>query len=140
MDASASSLNFKYKTVDPATSITKDMITPYTPETKWALGAQYTIPTSNGDVMFRVDGTYQSDIYADGINGPTNFIGSYTLVNAILRWTAPDDRWSIEGDLMNATDEIYYIDAYDVHDSQGTTIMQPGVPRTFNISFQRNFD
>jgi iron complex outermembrane recepter protein len=140
VDLSASTLNFKYQNVDPATSITTDMITPYTPEQKWSLGAQYTIPTSNGDLMFRVDGSYQGEVYADGINGPTNYIDAYTLVNAVLRWTAPDNGWSIEGQLLNATNELYYIDAYDVHDSQGTTIMQPGVPRTFNISFQRNFD
>jgi iron complex outermembrane recepter protein len=140
VDMSASTLDFSYQTVDPATNVTSGMITPYTPETKWALGAQYTIPSRLGDWMVRVDGSYMSEVYADPINGPTNFIDGYTLVNAVLRWTAPDDGWRIEGQLLNATDELYYIDAYDVHDSQGTTIMQPGVPRTFNISFQRNFE
>jgi outer membrane receptor protein involved in Fe transport len=80
-----------------------------------------------------------SEVYADPINGPTNFIDAYTLVNAVLRWDAPDDTWRIEAQWLNLTDELYYIDAYDVHDSQGTTIMQPGVPQTFNLSFQRNF-
>jgi hypothetical protein len=57
----------------------------------------------------------------------------------VLRWDAPDDAWRIEAQWLNLTDEVYYIDAYDVHDSQGTVIMQPGVPMTWNLSFQRNF-
>jgi iron complex outermembrane receptor protein len=140
VDVSASTLDFAYQTVDPATNVASGMITPYTPENKWALGAQYTFPASaHGELMFRMDASYMSEVYADPINGPTNFIDAYTLVNAVLRWDAPDDTWRIEAQWLNLTDELYYIDAYDVHDSQGTTIMQPGVPQTFNLSFQRNF-
>ena len=139
VDFSGSTLNFDYQTVDPATGVTLDMITPYTPEDKWAIGAQYTLPTSLGDLMFRADASYMSEVYADPGNGPTNFIDGYTLLNAIVRWQAPDDAWSIEAQWLNLTDELYYIDAYDVSTSQGTTIMQPGLPSTFNISFQRNF-
>jgi iron complex outermembrane receptor protein len=140
VDLSASTLDFEYQTIDAATGISLDMITPYTPEDKWSVGAQYTFPTSIGNFMARVDGSYMSEVYADPTNGPTNFIDGYTLVNAVLRWEAPDDMWRIEAAWLNAGDEIYYIDAYDVHDSQGTTIMQPGLPSTFNLSFQRNFD
>lgn len=140
VDFSGSNLKFDYQTVDPATGVSLDMITPYTPENKWAIGAQYTVPTNLGDVMFRADASYMSEVYADPTNGPTNFIDGYTLVNAIIRWQAPDDAWSIEAQWLNLTDELYYIDAYDVSTSQGTTISQPGLPRTFNVSFQRNFD
>ena len=140
-DVSASTLDFEYKTVDPLTGVSPDMITPYTPETKWALGLQYTTNEGNlGYMMFRVDGSYMSEVYADPTNGPTNFIDGYTLVNAVARWVSPNDDWQIEAQWLNVGDEIYYIDAYDVHDSQGTTIMQPGLPSTFNLSFQRNFE
>jgi outer membrane receptor protein involved in Fe transport len=80
-----------------------------------------------------------SEVFADPTNRDTNFIDGYNLVNAVLRWNAPDDAWRIEAQWLNLTDEVYYIDAYDVHDSQGTVIMQPGVPMTWNLSFQRNF-
>lgn len=140
VDASGSTLDFEYQEVDPATGVTLDMITPYTPENKWSLGAQYTFPeTGVGEFMFRVDGSYMSEVFADPTNRDTNFIDGYTLVNAVLRWDAPDDAWRIEAQWLNLTDEVYYIDAYDVHDSQGTVIMQPGVPMTWNLSFQRNF-
>jgi len=145
VDVSGSTLDFEYTRVDPLAfanpSIAPlDMITPYTPENKWSLGAQYTFTEGRlGEFMIRVDGSYMSEVYADPTNGPTNFIDGYTLVNAVLRWDAPDDGWRIELQMLNLTDEVYYIDAYDVYDSQGTTLMQPGVPSTFNLSFQRNF-
>ena len=72
-------------------------------------------------------------------NTVNNFIDGYTLVNAVARWMAPDDAWQIELQLLNLTDEVYYIDAYDVASSQGTVIMQPGIPMTWNLSFQKNF-
>ena len=139
LDISASTLDFEYQTVDPATGVSLNMITPYTPEDKWSLGAQYTIPTSMGDLMFRADASFMDEVYADPTNTVNNFIDGYTLVNAVARWMAPDDAWQIELQLLNLTDEVYYIDAYDVASSQGTVIMQPGIPMTWNLSFQKNF-
>ncbi len=146
VDFSGSTLDFEYTRVDPAAfnAITidpLDMITPYTPEDKWSLGAQYTFPELGlGEFMVRVDGSYMSEVYADPANRDVNRLDDYTLVNLITRWDAPDDAWRIELQWLNLTDEVYYIDAYDVHDSQGTVIAQPGIPATWNLSFQRNFD
>jgi outer membrane receptor protein involved in Fe transport len=95
--------------------------------------------TSVGDFMFRVDANYVDEYFADPTNRVVNKLPDYTLVNAVVRWDAPNDDWRIELALLNLTDELYYIDAYDVHDSQGTVIAQPGVPMTWNLSFQRNF-
>jgi iron complex outermembrane receptor protein len=145
VDASGSTLDFEYTEVDPLafSSIIidpLDMITPYTPENKWSLGAQYTFTEGRfGEFMVRVDGSYMSEVYADPANREVNKLDGYTLINAVLRWDAPDDAWRIEAQWLNLGDEVYYIDAYDVHDSQGTVIAQPGLPSTWNLSFQRNF-
>ncbi|HZD52260.1 MAG TPA: TonB-dependent receptor, partial [Woeseiaceae bacterium] len=146
VDLMASTLDFEYTEVDPlafssAEKDPLDMITPYTPEDKWSLGVQYTFPESAlGELMFRVDGSYISDVYADPDNREVNRLDGYTLVNALLRWDSPEDTWRMELQWLNLTDEVYYIDAYDVHDSQGTVLAQPGLPSTWNLSFQRNFD
>ena len=145
LDASASFLDFEYTEVDPnalvGSSISPlDMITPYTPETKWALGAQYTFTEGRlGEFMVRLDASYMDDVYADPTNRPVNLLEAYTLMNAVARWTAPDDEWQIEFQMLNLTDEVYYMDAYDVSGTQGTVLAQPGLPSTFNLSFQRNF-
>ncbi len=145
VDFSWSTLDFQYTTVDPNAFINTtidplDMITPYTPENKWSIGAQYTVPSNVGNFMFRVDANYMDEVYADPANRDVNLLSDYTLVNAVLRWDAPDDAWRIEASWLNLGDEVYYIDAYDVHDSQGTVLAQPGIPSTFNLSFQRNFE
>ncbi len=139
VDVSASTLDFEYQTVDPLTGVSLDMITPYTPENQWSLGAQYTYPTNLGDLLFRVDANYVDEYFADPTNRDVNRLPDYTLLNAVIRWDAPNDDWRIEAQWLNLTDELYYIDAYDVHDSQGSVIAQPGVPATWNLSFQRNF-
>ena len=145
VDVSASTLDFQYTRVDPLafsnSSIDPlNMITPYTPENKWSVGGQYTFPASSvGEFMVRVDASYMDEVYADPSNRVVNRIDDYTLVNAVIRWDAPSEDWRIEAAWLNLTDEVYYIDAYDVHDSQGTVISQPGLPSTFNLSFQRNF-
>jgi iron complex outermembrane receptor protein len=145
-DASASTLDFEYTRVDPVALTGSpidplDMITPYTPETKWAAGLQYNFPTaSSGNWMIRFDASYMSEVYADPTNRPVNKLDGYTLINAVVRWDAPDDSWRIELQGLNISDELYYIDAYDVSASQGTVIAQPGEPSMWNLSFQRNFD
>jgi iron complex outermembrane receptor protein len=145
IDASASFLDFQYTNVDALALVGSeidplDMIAPYTPEEKWALGAQYTSnPGSLGEFLFRIDANYTSEIYIDPTNRAINQIDAYTLVNAVARWTAPDEAWQIEAQWLNLTDEVYYLDGYDVSGSQGTVIMQPGLPQTFNLSFQKNF-
>jgi iron complex outermembrane receptor protein len=145
-DASASTLDFEYTRVDPVALTGSpidplDMITPYTPETKWAAGLQYNFPTaSSGNWMIRFDASYMSEVYADPTNRPVNKLDGYTLMNAVVRWDAPDDSWRIELQGLNISDELYYIDAYDVSASQGTVIAQPGEPSMWNLSFQRNFD
>ncbi len=72
-------------------------------------------------------------------NREVNRLEGYTLMNAVARWESPEDEWRIELQWLNLTDEVYYIDAYDVSSSQGTVINQPGLPETLNLSFQRNF-
>jgi iron complex outermembrane receptor protein len=145
VDASVSTLDFEYTDVDAlalqGSEIDPlDMITPYTPEDKWSLGVQYTFPmVSLGEFMVRVDGNYTSEVYADPTNRAVNRIDDYTLVNAIVRWEAPEADWRIELQWLNLTDEVYYIDLYDVSSSQGTVLAQPALPRTFNLSVQRNF-
>ena len=49
----------------------------------------------------------------------------------VARWDSPEDEWRIELQWLNLTDEVYYIDAYDVSSSQGTVIsINRGLPVT----------
>src|SRR6185312_14137711 len=67
-DGSLSYLNFKYTSIAnaAATGITLGMTTPYTPEWKWSMGAQYTIDMGQyGTLTPRVDVNYTGAQYTN---------------------------------------------------------------------------
>lgn len=70
IDGSLSYLDFKYQSVDTAsTGVTKDDVTPYTPKWKAAFGVQYDFQdVLKGTVTVRFDGAYQSKIYTEAAN------------------------------------------------------------------------
>lgn len=148
IEAMFSNLDFEYTFVDPfalqGSSIAPiDMITPHTPEEKWNIGAQYTFDFSDhGQLTTRVDAIYQSKTYGDATNKPVNQIDDYTLMNAIVWWDSADEDWRIDFTVLNLTDEVYYHDKYDLSGitSAGSVLAQPGMPRTYHLAFQRNFD
>jgi iron complex outermembrane receptor protein len=140
IDASYSVLDFEYKTIDPgATAVTLGMITPYTPEDKFSIGAQYEFTLGLGTLTPRIDISYQGDIYASAVNEPTNLIEAYTLVNARLTWRSADDVWQLALEGTNLTDEYYYVTLFDLWGPVGYVHGQPGRPREWGVSMRRSF-
>lgn len=145
VDASWSTLDFEYtELADVAltenTGIDKfDMISPYTPESQWSLGVQYTANTGVGPLSFRVDASYQDDIYTNATNGPRNKIDDYTLTNARVWWSSPSDEWEVALEVKNATDELYYLTLFDQANSVGQVTGTPGLPRTWRLSAKKRF-
>lgn len=71
IDASLSYLDFQYKEIDPnaGTGVALGDITPYTPEWQYSIGVQYDIENVwGGDLSFRFDGSYQSEIFTEAGN------------------------------------------------------------------------
>jgi iron complex outermembrane receptor protein len=141
IDAAVSVLNFDYTKLAAATGIPDNGITPYTPETKWSLGAQYRFGLAGGGAITpRIDVSYQSDIYGNAINTPTSLIDSYTLLNARLTWTSADDLWQVAVEGQNLTDELYFITKFDLLAAAGGFQSgQPGLPRTVMVTVKRSF-
>lgn len=147
-DASYSHLDFKYTKIAevapgvPATDVRKGMISPYTPENKWSIGAQYEWQLSNdlGTLAPRIDANWQDDVYADANNRPTNFIPDRMLVNARLTWTSVDDNWQIAAEATNLTNEYYYVTLFDLtSNAAGYVHGQPGRPIEWALSVKRRF-
>ena len=86
-------LDFEYQAIDPgATAVTLGMITPYTPEDKWSLGAQYEFALGSGGTFTpRIDVSYQGEVYSFAVNAPTNFIdrlhGRQRTLDLAVGWT-----------------------------------------------------
>ncbi|PQA85364.1 TonB-dependent receptor [Hyphococcus luteus] len=71
IDASLSYLDFQYKEIDElaGTGVALGDVTPYTPEWQYSFGVQYDVNNVfGGDLSFRVDGSYQSEIFTEAGN------------------------------------------------------------------------
>ncbi len=143
IDGSASYLNFKYiaSSLNPNTGILPGMATPYTPKWKWSFGAQYDFDLhGKGDLIPRVDGAYQSDLYSNAVNGPLNRIPAYALFNAKLTYRAPTGGWEVSGSLNNFTNKLYYVTTFDLTGAGGGSVAgQPGMPREWLVTLRKTF-
>ena len=141
VDASYSHLGFDYTRVEATSVVKKGMISPYTPENKWSIGAQYEYPLQSlGSLVGRLDANYQDSIYADANNRPTNFIPARTLLNARLTWRSPDENWEIAAEFTNLTDEYYYLTKFDLSsNASGYVDGQPGRPMEWAVNIKRRF-
>jgi iron complex outermembrane receptor protein len=146
IDGSVSTLDFQYTSVSSVALTGSniaplDMITPYTPELKWAVGLQYGWDLTNGGRLnVRVDSSYQDEIFTNATNDRRyNLIEDYTLSNARLWWESSDQDWEIALEVLNFTDELYYHTTFDQHASVGQVQAQPALPRTFQVSATKRF-
>ncbi|MBF8270621.1 MAG: TonB-dependent receptor, partial [Gammaproteobacteria bacterium] len=146
-DASYSHLDFEYSNIAtlasglPASAVTLDMISPYTPEDKWSIGAQYEWILDNdlGSVTPRIDASYQGDVFGAAVNAPENLIDSYALVNARLTWRSPSDNWEVAAEFTNLADKYYYQTMFDLWGPVGYVHGQPGRPAEWALSVKRRF-
>jgi iron complex outermembrane recepter protein len=161
IDGAFSYLDFQYKSFSaPQTllgGITLDMITPYTPTTKYSFGVQYDIQeVAKGTLSARFDGSYQAKLYTEALNydavtvatragGPlptliaSNRINGYFLGNARLTWKNAEDNLSVSAEVQNLFDKYYFTSLYEQYASPGTISGAPGLPRTWSVSVKRLF-
>jgi len=116
-----------------------DGVTPYTPEWTWSFGVQYDYEASFGVISGRIDGAYQSTIYTETNNSAWSEIDGYFLGNARLSYTTPDEDWRVALEVSNLFGEYYFNTVSDVTTSLGVVTGDPGLPRTWKVSLERNF-
>jgi iron complex outermembrane receptor protein len=140
IDGSYSYLHFKYTRVDAATGVGLSNVTPYTPKSKWSLGAQYEIAlASAGSLTPRLDVGSQSKMYTDALNNADGLIDSYTLLNARVTWQSPDKDWQASLECQNLGDKLYYVSKTSGAPVNGDTFGAPGMPRTVMFTVKRSF-
>jgi iron complex outermembrane receptor protein len=117
------------------------MKTPYTPDWKWSLGAQYTIDMGQyGTLTPRMDVSYQAAEFTNPINDPNwNQIPQYTVGNARITYRAPSGGWSAWVSVTNFTNQLYYLTLFDLHASAGYTNGQPAMPREWSLTVKKTF-
>ncbi len=147
IDASASTLNFKYTYLDPAaggpgrpTGPQYGMRPAYVPKLKGSIGIQYEFDLASGaSITPRLDASYQGEMYASGSNAETNRIGSYALANARLTWRSAMKDWEASAEITNLDNKYYFLTRFDQYTTTGVTDGQPGRPREFALTVKRKF-
>jgi iron complex outermembrane receptor protein len=141
IDASLSYIDFKYTRVNPITGVSLNDVTPYTPKTKYSLGAQYEIPLGvAGFLTPRVDVAYQARMFTDAQNSTDAVIDGYTLLNAHLIWQSKGKDWQATLECQNLTDKLYYLSKLSgAGNGSGYTMGAPGIPRTVMFTVKRSF-
>ncbi|KRA80750.1 TonB-dependent receptor [Altererythrobacter sp. Root672] len=143
IDGSASYTDFDYigDSLDPASGITAGMVSSYTPEWKWSIGAQYEVPLgTSGSLTPRVDAAYQSSVYTNAVNAPTNLIEGYTVANARLTWKNEDGDLELGLEVTNLFDKYYFQTLFDLtRAGAGFVTGLPGRPREWAVSVKKTF-
>jgi iron complex outermembrane recepter protein len=141
IDASFSYLDFEMTRISPDTGLDLNRVTPYTPENKWSVGAQYRIEMGGaGSITPRVDANYQSKLYTGVENTVLGRVEDYTLLNARIVWDSANEDWQAALECQNLTDELYYVSKNDgIASFSGMVYGAPGMPRTYQFSLKRSF-
>jgi iron complex outermembrane receptor protein len=110
---------------------------PRTPEFTGALGLQYSFASSRGSITPRIDVQNQSTIYFTTNNQGEQ--DALTLVNSRVTWESASEQWEIAVYGDNLTDEGYFNGKLNLVGFFGREQGNPGMPRTWGISFKRTF-
>ena len=117
------------------------MVPPYTPSWKWAVGIQYEADLgSAGSLTPRFDASYQSQMWSNAVNLPTNHINGYTVANARLTWRNADKDLEVAFEVTNLFDKYYLLTSFDLTGAgAGIVSGQPGHPREWAVSVKKTF-
>jgi iron complex outermembrane receptor protein len=145
-EASVSKLDFEYTFISPnagvagGVGVQKGMITPYTPESKIAFGAQYEFATAFGSLTPRLDWAHQSEFFVTAVNAPTNRMDGYGLLSGRITWKSEDGAWQAALLGTNLLDKYYNVNGLDFAAPPFfASFTQPGRPREYSLSVKRSF-
>ncbi|MEM9623994.1 MAG: TonB-dependent receptor, partial [Pseudomonadota bacterium] len=109
VEASLSLLDAEYDNIDTGiTLIGSDFEFERVPETTASLGISKELSLNDlGTLVVRADWSYRSETFNDAFNTPLLETDAYDLIDASVRWTSPQDAWTVILAGRNLTDEEY---------------------------------
>jgi iron complex outermembrane receptor protein len=111
---------------------------PRTPKWNGAVGMQYSFGSTMGSITPRLDAQYQSTIYFTTNNQGVQ--PGYTLLNGRVTWQSESSLWEVALYGDNLTDKGYFNGKLNLVGFFGREQGNPGAPRTWGLSFKRNFN
>lgn len=109
------------------------------PELSLTGGAEYVAPLKNGgSLSFRLDGSYQSEVFYTQFNTQGSNQEGYGLLNARAAYVSPDEDWELSLFAQNITNKHYFTSTVEFGDIglSGAN----GNPRTYGVKLKWNLD
>jgi len=114
---------------------------PYNPEDRWFVSfAQDIYLSADTSAFVRLEYSYGSEQTTDGDNDPLTLSESYEIVNARIGFNFDNINSSLTLWGRNITDERWYYGSFDIPFSYDKVMSYPSEPRTFGLTFRKNFD
>lgn len=108
-----------------------------TPENSINIGLEYTLPLDANEMAFRVDYSYNDDIYNDSQNSPFLYQSAVEVVNASVRFSLRESMdFVVFG--KNLADERY-IESGDSNFGLGFHEANYNRPREYGVTFRYRF-
>ena len=109
------------------------------PELSWNIHGQYDMPLANGgNLGMGAEVSYKDEQYFTEFNDEIDREGDYTLVNANVKYTSPDERFFVNVWGKNLSDETVYSGKFVI----GSVVTIGGTllpPRTYGATIGYNF-
>ena len=137
----AAYIDAQYDRIDPAVTIANPGFTtanklPKTPRTKYTLSPQYDFNLRNsGMVSIGVDYTHTASMYNDAPNTPLLYRPATNYATAVVRYTAPNDRYDVAFGGTNLTNERY-LTVGSFNGGEGETVGTYNPPREWYLALR----
>ncbi len=113
--------------------------TKQSPEFSWNLHGQYDVPLDNdGTLSIGAEVSHKSEQFFTEFNDEVDREDAYTLVNANIKYTAPNGRFTVNAWVRNLTDEFVYTGRFVI----GSVVTTGGTllpPRTYGATLGYKF-
>ena len=115
-------------------------VIPYNPEDRAFLAITQDFPVGNNVLFVRGEYSYASEAFTDGDTDPFTVLDDYNRVN--LRAGLIIDSWNADITVWgrNVTDERSWHGSFDAPLQAGRMNAYPDEPRTWGVTFRKNFD
>lgn len=133
-----SSFDAEVEDVQIAPGIFRNVEPAYAPQSQLAGLVRYEWPVLNGKLAIQVDANYSDEFFHNLRNFDSQKYDSYTVANARLTYTGPEEKWQLSAWVNNFTDERYRLVGFDLATLCGCNEDSYGKPRWWGVTFHFN--
>lgn len=119
--------------------ICKDVEPVYAPSTQVAGLLRYEWQIGSGMMSVQGDFSWSDSFYYNLRNFDADQFDDYTLVNAVVGWVSPEERWAVNLAARNLTDENAGIQGFDLATLCGCNEISFRAPRRYEVNVKLSF-